>query len=308
MMPAMFRREIDLIASARHEPADVVRERFSDSELRKTPKRFSPNLWRVFNLDIDECRRDGDLVYLTLQNGSRFFGPPSTGNFLRQFDFVEDLVPKTLTAEGLRLAVDVAVRYNRNAFALPFEFDVLPGFTVMEAGAFQGLLTRWLADKVGNSGRVIAVEMMRDNVEIMRLNLPTPAYENVTIVEKGVWNRDGVLTAKSKGLQRSSLSSIDSVAGGDEHSVETVTLDAIVEANGLDHIDVVFITVNGSEVEALEGFRKHIDRVDKITIAAPYGNADRCKAFLASVGFSILAHQNPKQVSAVHSRIATAAS
>lgn len=293
-----------LIAEARREDIGAVQNRFDESNIRRCPSRFSPNLWRVFQLDAIEAGDEGNFVHITLASGKRFYGLPSTKNFLRQFPFVSDLLPPAITPDTLRLAVDIAVRYDRDAYERPFEFDVLPGFTVLEAGAFQGMLTRWFAEKVGPTGRVIGIEMMPDNFEVMRKNLAADDCKHVTIVGKGVWKENGKMIAKSKGLQRSSLSNISSVEGGTEQEIEVVTLDRVLEEGNVEYIDVAFFSVNGSEFEVLAGFKNGIKKVKRIAIASPYGETDKCKQFLSENGFEIQPHHNSSQISAINRHIA----
>ena len=296
------------LANARNEPLSEVVRKYSRAELRRCPKHFSPNLDRVKALGLLESGIDEGLAYVKLENGKTFYGLPSAPNVMRQYAYVHDLLPSSLKPETLRLALDVAVRYNRGSNSDAFAFPIKEGDTVLEVGAFQGLLALWFAEQVGPAGKVIAIEMMPENISIMRKNVDANRLSKVTeIVEAGVWDTKGKRLARTKGLQRSSLSVIHSVEGGEELALPVDTLDNILVGLGVDRVDVAFITVNGSEVRALKGFENMVLQTDKIAIASPYSedgksNADECREFLASKGFEIIYDDNPNLVLARNAR------
>jgi len=62
------------------------------------------------------------------------------------------------------------------------------------------------------------------------------------------------------------------------------TVDNILASNGLDRVDLMIIQINGSELEALAGMARSMERVRNFAVAAPYGeNGGNNKEAVASV-------------------------
>jgi hypothetical protein len=114
----------------------------------------------------------------------------------------------------------------------------------------------------------------------------------VTIVEAGVWNQPGSVPAVGKGRQRNSLVQIDELQGHKLPSIRTDTLDNLLDAWGEPLIDEVTITVNGAEIEALEGLVRWRNRVKAIRIYAGYKRqgsptVETCRRIVSEWGFRI---------------------
>jgi len=56
------------------------------------------------------------------------------------------------------------------------------GMVIGEVGAGTGRMTMWLADRVGNSGKVYANDIDKKNLEILRKRCERDGFENVEIV------------------------------------------------------------------------------------------------------------------------------
>ena len=93
------------------------------------------------------------LAYIMLEkDGRTFHGLPSAPNVVRQVAYVHDLLPSSPKPETLRLALDVAVCYNRGSNLNAFAFLIRQGDTVLEVGAFSGSSST-LVRRAGRSRR-----------------------------------------------------------------------------------------------------------------------------------------------------------
>ena len=210
--------------------------------------------------------------------------------------------------------MDVCRRYLADAHW--YRSDLLPpsGGTVAEIGAYLGHKTIKFVDRVvGPSGRVLAVEVMPDNSEVLRLNISGNALEEqVTIVEAGVWNRTGEEIVLGTGYQQNSLVSTDTHDFQAITRVKTDTLDNILAGWDVPAIDFLDIRVNGAEIEVLEGLDRELARVRVIYIAVPYSRGgvstrERCLEILRDKGCSILPHDDPTEIYAATAHHALAA-
>ena len=61
-------------------------------------------------------------------------------------------------------------------------------------GAYIGYYTMRAAELVERAGRVIAVEAIGENLEILQKNIHSNGFDNITIVPKAAWNSCGRLT------------------------------------------------------------------------------------------------------------------
>lgn len=219
----------------------------------------------------------------------------------------EDWFPWLRTASGLKIynlslatfaalkpGVDepslVRLAWNHNLWDLRFRHRaetrpqpvhlnhvVEPGQTIVELGAYLGHYTLRAAEAVGPSGRVVAVEFMPDNFEVLRRNLAANFPDRAVAVHCGVWSSAGVRSAHRKMLQANSF--VDGVLTGETDTVEvpTQTVAGLMAQQGVERADLVIATVNGAELEVLKGAEGVLDRIDAWAVAARYdaGGAKR---------------------------------
>jgi len=121
------------------------------------------------------------------------------------------------------------------------------GDIVVDAGAYPGDYTLFASRRVGPTGRVIAFEPDARNRAILERNVRLDGRSNVTIIPKGLWDRDDVLHLDQDGL----ASTVVSHAA--DSTIEVTTLDAVVAALGLPRVDVLKMDIEGAEVRAVRG-------------------------------------------------------
>jgi len=131
---------------------------------------------------------------------------------------------------------------------------IKPGMAVIDAGANIGTLTVALADIVGPSGHVVAIEAQPENCYLLSRN--TERLDNVE-----VWNcaigRDHGTTIKVPSLSALGFKNYGGVSlgsGGLEVNV------CALDATSVDHVDFIKIDIEGMETLALLGAQETIKR------------------------------------------------
>jgi FkbM family methyltransferase len=295
-------RRVQVFAKFRGESVDALVERFGVAELRTcpgSPSKDIPNLMQVRFEDAGV--RDG-LAYVRYR-GRIFYGYLSEKNHRKAYNLVADLMPAGISAENFLVALDVTHRYATNVSW--YSDAIMPGAggTVMEVGAYLGHKTiRFVDDVVGPEGHVLAVEMMPDNCEVLHRNVMENGLGAVIDeLAAGVWSSDGQQPVKGAGRQRNTLAELEKLPDSMGISVPTFSLDTLVERWGRPVVDFVLLTVNGAEIEALQGFERTLDRVKVVWVAAPYQrdgrpNSEVCREILRGKGCKELGCSSGRRV------------
>lgn len=176
---------------------------------------------------------------------------------VRSIGFKPYIFDKSIEGVACRVKIanpTAAAWYGQNAVhasqELRFVRDHLlrPGMTVVEVGAHHGHETIPLSRWVGPTGRVIAVEPLPENLEIMAENKALNGLDNVEIAAAAL----GAVSGQAR-IRNTSNASISTGGGGLE--VEALTLDALCAARNA-RPDLLKLDVEGFEVDVLMGARE----------------------------------------------------
>jgi FkbM family methyltransferase len=214
----------------------------------------------------------GDLPYIKLRSGKIFHGTRPTGLEKFIYKVIPSYAKKNLPEYAFRIALDIIFRY-RGSKDSPLKsgkfYGFGPGETVVECGAYLGYYSMKASEIVGETGRVIAIEPIEENLKIFRENVKANALSNVTIIPKGIWNGPRQMAIFREQRQRASL--IENVVEGKErHTISCDSIDNILQGFNLDTIGFIRIQVNGAELEALEGMRHSLPKTKRILVSALY--------------------------------------
>jgi FkbM family methyltransferase len=143
-----------------------------------------------------------------------------------------------------------------------YSVHIRPGDVVLDCGANIGTYTQQALSQ--GAGHVVAVEPEPRVLECLRRNLAAEiAAGKVTVVAKGVWDREQVL---EMAVDDGSLAS--SVVDAVEHlqhrvgkvTVDLVTIDKLAADLKLERLDLIKMNIEGAERQALAGAQSTLER------------------------------------------------
>ena len=158
----------------------------------------------------------------------------------------------------IELSDPVAVEWYDHDWAALEEITLLregklrPGATVFDLGAHQAVVALVLAHVVGPEGRVVALEGDDHAAAVGRRNLMRNGELNVTLHHAAVAASDGQLSFGHDGSVSDELSDWRADQG------PARSIDSLAAEHGWP--DVLFLDVEGYEVEALSGATKTLER------------------------------------------------
>ncbi len=258
------------------------------------------------------------------KNGVRLRGLWTGDKDGELFDNLRPDLPGSLKREYFRLMRDYLTRYafphlrpDLKPFAMPVEqmtgfhgqqkdsildmpeekdreillkkFTVQKDDIIIDCGAFLGFGEVRLAPDLP-AGRIIALEASADCHAVLTRNLNANGAGNVTPLHAAVWNQVGEMDLESGYAQDNSLVADLVLDGKRRQSVETATIDSLVDRFDLDRVTMLSLTVNGAEVEALLGAEKTLSELrPRVRLAGWYFRDGRR---IADIAEEILAKHN----------------
>jgi len=193
--------------------------------------------------------------------------------------------------------------YSRSQFIVPFlklrtyETDVFnefiitlrPGDMAVDVGACMGCYTLLAAKIVGEEGHVYAFEPEPNLCQLIKTNLELNQYENVTIIQKALWDKPTKLTL-----------SVSRTNVGGHTVIERLKDEAYateVEATSLDEyfkniskpIKLIKIDAEGAEYPIIKGAINKLrkNNVQKIIVEARLNNIIPITDLLQTKGYRI---------------------
>jgi len=308
-LPPKTRENLKRLAKIRGESETVTFAQVGLEPIAKLPRSFKENVRDLFGVEFIEAGVRDELAYVQLSNGRIFYGHRSRPLDIRVFNCIKDKLSPVVTPDTYRIARDVAYRYFGERFWLRREFLPNKGGTIVEVGAFCGHKTmRFVDEVVGSSGKVLAIEVLPDNIAPLRRNVMENGLQDcIDILESGVWKERGTMLLHSKGQQRNSLVDFDGFVADKKIEVRTDTLNNILSTWEAKVINFLAIMVNSAELEVLQGMDEVIDRIEVIYVVASYERNGAttyrdCVQFLQDKGCHIAPASTGKIIYAVGSR------
>jgi FkbM family methyltransferase len=180
----------------------------------------------------------------------------------------------------------------------PFDL-VKKGDSIIQAGASGRLCELGRSQPVicstlvGKGGEINVFEVLPENVEGLKLYVEQNGIRNIRCHNIGIWNKPDVVEFSSP-YRMSTGSIIKKVRPEMENKFETSrsfnvdSIDNLVKDRGIKKVNMLNITINGAEPEAIEGARNTIMEY-KPLICMPYPerNDDKVKSELEKMGYKI---------------------
>lgn len=164
------------------------------------------------------------------------------------------------------------------------------GMTVLDLGANIGIFSLYAVDKIGQSGRIIAIEPEAVSFDALKKN--TAPYSNIIPLQLAAWNKNGTMTLhQSTSYTGSTLIPSHSITAsplsGKTTEVETVRLDELLPRMGITHVDFVKIDTEGAGNKILEGLEGMMPNIENFAIAAYHDQEDSVEMenYLKAQGF-----------------------
>ena len=143
------------------------------------------------------------------------------------------------------------------------------GDVVLEGGAYIGLYAMQISKKVGNTGKVIAVEAIEENFNVLKKNLAVNNITNIIPVNCAIWEKEETLTFYRRNKQIASFSNEIVQESNQEFQVSAKQVDTILIELGIKHIDYVRLQLNVAEINGLRGMEETLKQRPGLMIAAP---------------------------------------
>ncbi len=135
--------------------------------------------------------------------------------------------------------------------------DLSPGAVVLDLGAYSALSSIAFSKAVGATGKVVALEPDPINFWAATYNIARNSQhnglQNIQLLPAAVADHPGVLQFSSESSGGSSLTSIVGRHRGTVIDVDCVTLQGLVDAQGLDKVDFIKMDIEGSELPVILG-------------------------------------------------------
>ena len=267
----------------------------------RTLKREQKYYDRVDELPIQECGQSSSgIPYVRLNNGRILYGHPPSRVLRIAYRFrLSASLKARLPLYAFGVAYDIVIRNlplpegssPKEKGRFP---DVREGSTYVEAGGFMGYHAIMMADHVGPQGRVIVIEAIPENCEIIRLNIEGNNLSHVTLIEKAVSDKAGTLSMYRHSRQRASA--YEHIAQGSTlFEIPADSIDGMLAEIGVTEVDYVRLQVNGVELEGLRGMSNTLSSDPELMIAAMYlregeHTRDLILPYLAEIGYTAEVH------------------
>lgn len=161
--------------------------------------------------------------------------------------------------------------FEQNPFHLLMEqqqynryYSLKKGDVVIDAGGFWGTYALYAAKTVGATGKVFVFEPDSTNRKQLISHLKLNDLNNITLINKGLWDKEDSLPFNSSGGLGSSF------AGAEEDSehIDVTSIDIALEELDLKKIDFIKMDIEGAEIEAIRGAENTLKKGTNLAIAS----------------------------------------
>ena len=140
---------------------------------------------------------------------------------------------------------------NRGEFYFLSNLNILPESLIFNLGAHQGIVASILHDKFNKKGKIIAVEINKENAKSIKKNFELNKIKNYAIENAAIHEFNSTTTYKKKSNSKISNHSFN--------KIKSLNIEYLVEKYGLPSL--IYMDVEGSECLALRGARKYLEQI-----------------------------------------------
>ncbi|WP_353932689.1 FkbM family methyltransferase [Okeanomitos corallinicola TIOX110] len=175
---------------------------------------------------------------------------------------------------------------------------IQPGMTIIDVGANVGVYTFSAALKVGNTGRVLAVEPFSGCVRCLQETSRINELPWVKVCVGAASDKNStvklLLHAANELNEVVSDDTID-IAAGTFEEVPSFTLDSLVEQENIQQVDFLKMDAEGHEMAVLAGSKQLINQFKPVilyeNIAGSQGSNIEVAKYLESIGYQLFYYQ-----------------
>lgn len=231
---------------------------------------------------------------MSIRGDARRFGVDSSGYWINRQPEGSFVGPDIHTSHYHQVSKAVADYWFH-------DYTPSAGAVVIDVGAGIGEDAVILSHKVKPGGRVYAIEAHPTIYACLKETVRQSGLTNVQCYLLAIAERDGVVSISDDAHHLA-----NSIIGSSEGiEIEAQSLDNFIEREGIDHIDLLKMNIEGAELGAMLGLERHASKVRHLAIS--------CHDFVADQGFGdiyrtkIAVEQRMIQLGFVVSRHSTAA-
>jgi len=137
-------------------------------------------------------------------------------------------------------------------------FSFEPDDVVIDGGSYIGFGALRICKMVPD-GKIVAVEAEKKCFNLLNKNIEENDIKNVIPVNKAICESDEPVTIMTRSHQENTL--IEGVLyKTEDRRIEGVSIDTLFETLNLKKVDLISLTLNGAEVEAIDGMVKTMRR------------------------------------------------
>ena len=178
---------------------------------------------------------------------------------------------------------------HRLSYAPIEAFRPRPGWTVVDVGANIGAYSVWAASSMGSSGRIIAIEPNPVSHACLLRSLQHLSVPHVAI-QAACGDAAGEVILHFEPGYTVSSSVVPFAAGSTSVPVAMRRLDDILREEGVEHIDVMKIDVEGAEELVLAGAGDALGRTERVILETDGTTEAGVRTLLIAQGF-VEAHE-----------------
>lgn len=174
-----------------------------------------------------------------------------------------------------------------------------PGMVVIDVGANVGVYTFSAAQRVGATGRVLAIEPLSNCARTLEETCRINQLSQVRVCQGAASDRDGTAHLRiNLSSELNALQSGDLFEESSSHPYEEVAcfkLDSLIEREQLDRVDLIKIDAEGHELAVLSGSQQILERFQPIVLYENMVGDGKVNVpvaeFLIRQGYQLFAYQ-----------------